>query len=308
MEERLVHYATLIISSLTILSYFLSIYEYYNNKAYWDYFHIDDRLRTNMRSGFHAEYLSYALIFTCLLLVIDGALVFFNNKIADKDLFKLYYSLICIAIFVIASGVLYCIIKKFQSQDVNERRLWPDEKSYGSYLNKVFMLNLLKLGVPYGIIMPAIYLFSIGKKYLIAAILLAASFIYLQFMNYSERQQLIGYMKYFNIYKPTSNSDSDKDKNMYVVLAQIGNTVQMNKCTINHGVLSINLDEVKILTTDSLDYRTMYFDKFIKICNGANCTKHYIVGYRDDFERQKMFPTKKKAVRKVNSKKHPSKG
>ena len=49
MDQNTITNGSIIISSLTILSYLLAINEYYENKAYWDYFHISDRIRTNMR-------------------------------------------------------------------------------------------------------------------------------------------------------------------------------------------------------------------------------------------------------------------
>ncbi len=296
MGDSLVSYAAFIISSLTILSYLLAINEYYNNKAYWDYFHIDDRIRTNMRSGFHAEYLSYALVITCVFILLDGVLVYFNDKVADKNDFIFYYILICIEIFVVSFGSLYFVIRKFNSQDVNERRIWTDVDSFVKYIFKLWGYSLIKLGIPYVLIVIALYFYSIETEYLMSVILFAIAFIVLQFVNYSQRQALLVNMKCFNIYKP--------NEEQFVVLAQHGNTAQMNRCTIDNGILNIYLDDVKILTSDCLDYQTIYVDKFEKYCNGAVCTKHYAFGFREDFKRKKIFTkdTKDSKRRKIVSK------
>lgn len=148
MDQNTITNGSIIISSLTILSYLLAINEYYENKAYWDYFHISDRIRTNMRSGFHAEYLSYALVIICFFLIIDGFLVYFQEQVKNTCLFLLYYSVICIVLFAVVLIALYFIVWKFSLTDVNERRVWENKKHYLQYVKKAYRLSLLRLSVP----------------------------------------------------------------------------------------------------------------------------------------------------------------
>lgn len=276
MDKELLTYISIIVSSLTILSYLLAINEYYDSKAYWDFFHIDKIIRTNMRSGFHAEYLSYALVITCFFLIIDGILVYFQEQIEDKYMFLIYYSTICILLFIIAFIALYIIIWKFSLTDINERRIWSNRKQYHQTIRAVYRLSLLRFCFPYLFIVIALYYFSVKKAYPISGILFTVAFIYLQFQNYSQRQQLIVEMKWFDIAKINDKT--------YVILANKGDMIQMNKCIIMKDILYVFLDDVKILKIDSIDYQTKYFKKFEKICNGAICTKHYKIGYRDDFD------------------------
>lgn len=276
MNQDFITYISTAVSSLTILSYLLAINEYYDNKAYWDFFHIDNILRTNLRSGFHAEYLSYALVITCFFLIIDGVLVYFQEQIKNTYLFFIYYSSICLVLFIIAFIALYFIIWKFSLTDVNERRIWSNKNQYHQYVRKVYRLSLFRFCLPYLFIVIALYYFSVKKAYLISGILFTAAFIYLQFQNYSQRQQLIVGMKWFDIAKINNKT--------YVILANKGDMIQMNKCIIKKEILYIFLDDVEIRKIDCVNYRTNYFIKFEKICNGAICTKHYKIGYRDDFD------------------------
>lgn len=275
-NQVLITYATTILSLLTILSYLLAINEYYGNKAYWDFFHIDFRIRTNMRSGFHAEHLSYASVITLFFLLIDGILIFYSELETNPIIFLFNYIIVCFVLFIISLFVLYIIIWKFHLTDVNERRIWNNLKLYRQYLWKVYCLSFLKLSIPYWLIISVLYYFSIKKAYLISAFLFASAFVYLQFQNYSQRQQLIIDMKWFDITKIQNET--------YVVLAHNGDLLQMNKCNIYNGILYIDLDKVVIQKKDYINYQTIYINKFEKICNGSICTEHHIAGYRNGFK------------------------
>lgn len=275
-------YVPLVISLLTILSYLLAINEYYENKAYWDFFHIDDSIRTNMRSGFHAEYLSYALIITFIFIAIDNMLVFFANKLENKILFSLLYFGICLILFVVVFISLYFITIKFHLTDVNERNMWGDESEFLKHIRKIYKLQLIKLGISYWLIIIALYFYSILNYYLLSALIFASAFIFLQFQNYSQKQLSIIDKKWFDIVKEDNGST-------YVILAHNGNSIQMNRCTLKKDILTINLDDVKIQTDNCINYQTTYVRKFEKTCNGSICTEHHIASYRKDFKRKKHF-------------------
>lgn len=275
MNQYFTTYISIIVSSLTILSYLLALNEYYENKAYWDFFHINRKIRTNMRSGFHAEYLSYALVITGFFLIVDGCLVYFQKQVKNTYLFLLYYSAICFILFIIVFIVLYFIIRKFSLTDVNERRIWSNKKQYHQYVRKAYRLSFLKLSISYLLIVIALYFFSVNKAYYISGFLFAAAFIYLQFQNYSQRQQLIIETKWFDITRIGNET--------FVILAHNGDLVQMNKCSIYGKVLYINLDRAVIQRIEHISYQTIHIEKFEKICNGAICTEHYKVGYKRNF-------------------------
>lgn len=110
---------------------------------------------------------------------------------------------------------------------------------------------------------------------MISAFLFAVAFIYLQFQNYSHRQQMINETKWFNITSIGNES--------YVLLAYNGDLIQMNRCRLYKGILYISLDNVLIRNMNGVIYQTMYINRFEKICNGAICTEHYKARYRDGF-------------------------
>ena len=284
-----------IASLLTVLSYLLAINEYYDNKAYWDFFHIDFRIRTNMRSGFHAEHLSYATVITLLFVVINEALIYFENKVESSFMFSLYYLVICIVLYVIAFIALFFIIWKFHLTDVNERIVWKEEEKYLQYIVKAYRLSLLRLSIPYWLLVVALYVFSIGKNYLLSAIIFASAFFFLQFQNYSQRQQLILDMKWFDI--------TEYEDEKYVVLAYKGDYLQMNNCRINNDILYINLDKVVVLRKDAVKYTTTYVKRFEKICNNTVCTEHFITGYRKGFIR---FPNLRDKIKCIFRKQNKS--
>lgn len=73
----------IITASIAVLSTVLALLEYFEKKAYCDYFFIEDYARDGCRSGFHPEYLSFAvLVFCCFFaayILISSILPFANR-------------------------------------------------------------------------------------------------------------------------------------------------------------------------------------------------------------------------------------
>ena len=246
MGDNIIKFVPIIISLLTVLSYFLAINEYYVKKAYWDFFHINECCRESMRSGFHAEYLSYALLILIMLAFIDYMLVYFWRIVRNP---QKNFLLLCAIIFVLVLIAAYIVIWKFNLTDVNERRIWESKRTYHQFIRKKYRFFIEKYGVPYWIVIFSLYYLSIKQKYIISVLLFTIAFVIIQFQNYSQQQQAIIDIKWFDIVST--------EEGFYVVLGQNGELMQLNRCNIEKNTLFINLDEVMLRKINSITYKTI---------------------------------------------------
>ncbi|MCL2860006.1 MAG: hypothetical protein FWF46_05530 [Oscillospiraceae bacterium] len=86
----------------TIASNLLAMLEYFVNKAYWDYFFIDDSQRNKMRSGFNPEQLCYGIIVVIVLFLVFELTKFNKNLLIIVSII-VYIAIIFILRFVIRS-------------------------------------------------------------------------------------------------------------------------------------------------------------------------------------------------------------
>ena len=76
LQENTALFVALYTALLALLSIFLSVQEYYRRKAYYDYFGVEDRFRPGMRSGFHPQYLTFAVL--NIVIVTLAAVILFG--------------------------------------------------------------------------------------------------------------------------------------------------------------------------------------------------------------------------------------
>ena len=76
LQDNTALFVALYTALLALLSIFLSVQEYYRRKAYYDYFQAEDRFRPGMRSGFHPQYLTFAVL--NIVIVTLAAVILFG--------------------------------------------------------------------------------------------------------------------------------------------------------------------------------------------------------------------------------------
>lgn len=254
-----------IVSLLTVLSYFLSLNEYYTKKAYWDYFHIHENCRSGMRSGFHAEYLSYSIIVSALIIMVEKTINLLLKNVNEP---MPVYCIICVVLFWIIMFVLWGITKKFSLSDANERKVWESVQEYRGYITKRFCLFAIEYGFVYLVCVIFLYLFTIWKDYMLLLIPMVCIFVFMQVCNYSIRQQMILCQKYFDIITI--------DGQLYVALECVDGLYQLNVCEYDKALkkLTINLDCFIMYRKNRMDFNTVYVNKFNRKCNGEICKEH----------------------------------
>lgn len=261
-----------IISCLSILSYFLAINEYYTKKAYWDYYHVHDKCRSTMRSGFHAEYLSYAVVLLTVFIIIFEVIQRFWNNIKSNWL------VVYIVMSAVLSLALYIffrlIIWKFHLTDVNERLVWKSIKEYKKFIKVKSKLYYKEYSICCVVILLGMFLSIKENSLFIFGVFIILVFIFMQFENYSKRQTLLSYRKWVDI--------TVYDEHTYAIIEEHLDYFYLIKCKIDQDTLKLYLDDYLITKKDCMDAETKYFTNIEKYCHSHLCNNHYIIGYRDD--------------------------
>lgn len=261
-----------IISCLSILSYFLAINEYYTKKAYWDYYHVHDKCRSTMRSGFHAEYLSYAVVLLTVFIIIFEVIQRFWNNIKSNWL------VVYIVMSAVLSLALYIffrlIIWKFHLTDVNERLVWKSIKEYKKFIKVKSKLYYKEYSICCVAVLLGMFLSIKENSLFIFGVFIILVFIFMQFENYSKRQILLSYRKWVDI--------TVYDEHTYAIIEEHLDYFYLIKCKIDQDTLKLYLDDYLITKKDCMDAETKYFTNIEKYCHSRLCNNHYIIGYRDD--------------------------
>lgn len=271
LEMDIISLIALVISSLSILGYFMAVNEYYSRKAYWDYFHVHDKCRQKLKLGVQVENLSNAVILLLVFVFLYDTIEKFWTKSNKYFFIKLFC--VVVVTLVLYYIILKILVWKFNLTDINERCAWKIEeyKVYVNYKTKLYFVEyscagiILLIGMCVGILLEKKYIFILS---------IFAAFILTQFLNYSNIQKLIIYTKWYEV--------TVIDDNYYTVIEENNGYFYLIKCTFNKEQIIIYLDEYLILKEDRLNVKTMYFNSLKKICHNRDCSGHYIMQIRKD--------------------------
>ncbi|UOO37405.1 hypothetical protein IZU99_09110 [Oscillospiraceae bacterium CM] len=236
---------------VTAVGYYLSLSEYYNKKAYWDYFYIHDLCRTSMRSGFHPEYLSLAAV---ILLVASLIICYlFQNKAFFIIDWPVKLLILCIAIFAVVSLALFLILWKFLLPEVNEQGIWKKRQ----FLKHIGLQALfIAIGITGAclVFLLAIVFFMLQGFNLVSIVLIAFVLVALQFANYSYNQRQLAHKKWLFI---TTYQNST-----FAVIETNSDFMQLVACHITGDrkqCAELVLDDVVLLKTRTIAFEKMYF-------------------------------------------------
>lgn len=261
-----------IISCLSILSYFLAINEYYSKKAYWDYYHVHDKCRSAMRSGFHAEYLSYAVVLLTVFVIIFEALQSFWANI--QDVWFIVYVLMNLVLLPVLYLFFRLILWKFHLTDVNERLVWENIEEYKRFIKVKSRLYFVEYGICCSAVLLGMFVSISRKSLFIFGIFIILIFIFMQFENYSKSQILLSYRKWIDV--------TVYNEHTYAIIEENLDCFYLIKCYVEKETLRLYLDNFLLIKKDCIVAETKYFTKIDKYCNSKSCSKHFIVGYRSD--------------------------
>lgn len=264
-----------VVSGLSLLSYFLAINEYYNKKAYWDYYHVHDKCRSTMRSGFHAEYLSYAVVLMTILVIIFEIMQKFWNDI--KNQWVIACVLMCIALSLVLYVIFKVIIWKFHLTDINERLVWKSKEEYKKFIRIESNLYFKEYSICGSVILLGMFVSIKTQSLFIFGVFIISVFIFMQFENYSKRQILLSYRKWFDI--------TIYNNQTYAIIEEYLDFFYLIKCEIDKERISLYLDNFLIVKMDCTNVETKYFSSIEKYCNSHQCNEHYKIGYRKDLQK-----------------------
>lgn len=197
--DNIVTVITIIVSSFTLLSYYLSINEYYCNKAYWAYYHVNKMYRKEMRSGFQAIYLSVAVIIILVFGVIAYGIYYF------WEIIGINWIMWCLLLCLITSIVLYSVLRamtwKIHLVDYNERRAWENKEEHSDFVKMKANLLFLEYGIGISVMFLGLFVCMKSSIYILIILFLLCALVYMQFQSYSNELRLLDYRKWIDIVK-----------------------------------------------------------------------------------------------------------
>lgn len=238
---------------VSMLSWILSIIEYFRLKGKWDFYYLDDVARRSVRNGFHPEYLMTSLF-------IIGSMIFIitNQKIRnliDNVSNAIFIILITTGVIYIAAYIVFYI---FSRADV-EKGIYNDNEYYSVLAEKTmfttvkYFLQLIIFYIIYKAIITSYYIEIIPC--IIVSGLLMVIFEYCISKIRTSKNRIYDIIQYNGKdYCILGSTNSDK---YYIVNIKIEN-----------DVLELFLDTRILIESNGIETNSNSYKKIVRIYNG----------------------------------------
>lgn len=260
---------TVLTALVAILSQLLAMIEYFQLKAKWDFYYLDEIGRRGMRAGFHPEYLATSLaIILCFILFLSIDIL---TTVVERYLVVTLLS-ISVTIFALAYAIFY-----FFSYFSMVKKIW-NKKQYKKITFVKAFLTTLKYSTVIMILLVLYKRIITDSTYIIQISILAiclCGIIYIYFEYNISKYKTSRYMRCYILldYKGSKYAilEISQDKKSYYAV----------QCLNEDENLYLYLDTKIVIPVENTVTQKAYFKKIIRVVNGVeidNYSKFYQIG------------------------------